>query len=86
MEAWEIEFSPQDVFPLMLFAIFSVKISIFTTGSVPFDVRSHVEFSYLKFSTQEVFPLMHSTMWSRGKLLFIPREVFLLTLKAMFGV
>ena len=44
MEAWEIEFSPQEVFPLLLFAIFSVKISIFTTGSVPFDVRSHVEF------------------------------------------
>ena len=44
MEAWEIEFSTQEVFPLLLFAIFSVKISIFTTGRVPCDVRSHVEF------------------------------------------
>ena len=44
MEAWEIKFSPQEVFPLLLFAIFSVKISIFTAGSVPFDVKSHVEF------------------------------------------
>ena len=43
MEAWEIKFSPQEVFPLLLFAIFSVKISIFTTGSVPFDAGSNLE-------------------------------------------
>ena len=55
MEAWEIEFSPQEVFPLMLFAIFSVKISIFTTGSIAFDVRSHVDFELFKiFNTGSV--------------------------------
>ena len=68
---------------LILIDLACRRISITTTGSVYFDVGSHVVAWEVKFLTQEVFPLKWESMWWHGIVKFLTQEVFPLMQEAM---